>query len=161
MLYPILKSLQSRDKTTQLELSSEIEMSLSFIASGCLAALVDDKTAFVFKGYQSEIELLRDIEQILFGFEFIKRPEFPSVRMYFDLIARENKPYRFDYFFGIDSDEEIGLLSKLKDQDSFNIIFFDSIIKFSKKVDITREEKKRIESVLKEASRSNPLGHPF
>lgn len=113
--------------------------------------LIDDKTAFVFKGPQSEIEMLRDVKQILFGFECIKRPEFPSVRMYFELRDRENKLYQFDYFFGIESDEEIGFLSKLKDQDSFNMILFDSAIRYSKRVNITQEEKKRIESVLDEA----------
>lgn len=124
-------------------------MSLSFIASGCLAVLIDNKTAFVFK--EPQIEMLRDVEQILFGFECIKRPEFPSIRMYFELKDRENKLYKFDYFFGIESDEEIGLLSKLKDQDSFNIILFDSAIMCLKGVEITQEEKKRIEYVLNEA----------
>jgi hypothetical protein len=153
LLSTILKSLQQRNKRTQIELSSEIKMSLSFIASGCLVALIDGKTAFVFKGPQSEIEMLRDVKQILFGLECIKRPEFPSVRMYFEIRDRENKPYQFDCFFDIESDEEIGLLNKLKDQDSFNIIFFDSGIRYSKRVNITQEEKKRIKSVLDEAER--------
>src|ERR1700758_3316567 len=122
-------------------------MSLSLIESGCLATLLDNKTAFVFKGSQIEIELLRKTEQILFGFECIKRPEFPSVRMYFEIRDRENKPYQFDCLFSIESDEEIRLLSKLKDQDSFNIIFFDSEIRYLKGVNITQEEKKRIKSV--------------
>jgi hypothetical protein len=73
--------------------------------------------------------------------------------MYFDIRDRENKPYQFDYFFGIDSDEEIGLLSRLKDQDSFIIIFLDSEIRYSKRVNITQEEKKIIKSVLDEISK--------
>lgn len=141
------------EKTTQIELSSEIKMSLSFISSGCLAVLIDDKTAFVLKESQSEIEMLRDIEQILFGLECIKRLEFPSVRMYFEIRDRENKPYQFDCFFGIESDEEVRLLSKLKDQDSFNIILFDAEIGYSRRVKISEEQREKIKSVLDEAGR--------
>ncbi|MGE5445387.1 MAG: hypothetical protein ACM3SR_12430 [Ignavibacteriales bacterium] len=141
------------EETTQIELSSEIKMSLSFISSGCLAVLIDDKTAFVLKESQSEIEMLRDIEQILFGLECIKRLEFPSVRMYFEIRDRENKPYQFDCFFGIESDEEVRLLSKLKDQDSFNIILFDAEIGYSRRVKISEEQREKIKSVLDEAGR--------
>lgn len=141
------------EETTQIELSSEIKMSLSFISSGCLAVLIDDKTAFVLKESHSEIEMLRDIEQILFGLECIKRLEFPSVRMYFEIRDRENKPYQFDCFFGIESDEEVRLLSKLKDQDSFNIILFDAEIGYSRRVKISEEQREKIKSVLDEAGR--------
>ncbi len=153
MLSRILKSLQKAitSKTSRAELSSEPNMSLSLIESGCLATLIDSKTAFVFKGSQSEIELLRKTPQILYGFECIKRPEFPSVRIYFELRNRENQPYQFDYFFGIESDGDIELLIKLKDQDHFDIFFFDFAIRYSKRVKIGVEEKKRIKSVLDEA----------
>lgn len=140
-------------ETTQIELSSEIKMSLSFISSGCLAVLIDDKTAFVLKESQIEIEMLRGVKQILFGLECVKRPEFPSVRMYFEIRDRENKPYQFDCFFGIEFDEEVTLLSKLKDQDSFNIIFFDSEIEYSRRVKISEEQREKIKSVLDEAER--------
>jgi hypothetical protein len=162
LLSAILKPLQRRNKATQLELSPEIKMSLSFITSGCLAVLIGEKTAFVFKGSETEIELLSDVEQILFEFECIQRSEFPSVRMYFELSNRENKPYQFDYCFGIESDEEIGLLSRLRGQDSFNIFFFDSGIRYSKTIDITQEGKKKIECVLDEAiSRGDQPGRPY
>jgi len=140
-------------ETTQIELSSEIKMSLSFISSGCLAVPIGDKTAFVLKESQSEIEMLRGVEQILYGLECIKRPEFPSVRMYFEIRDRENKSYQFDCFFGIESDEEVRLLRELKDQDSFNIIFFDSEIGYSRRVKISEEQREKIKSVLDEAER--------
>ncbi len=128
-------------------------MSLSFISSGCLAVPIGDKTAFVLKESQSEIEMLRGVEQILYGLECIKRPEFPSVRMYFEIRDRENKSYQFDCFFGIESDEEVRLLRELKDQDSFNIIFFDSEIGYSRRVKISEEQREKIKSVLDEAER--------
>ncbi len=152
MLSRILKSLQKliTNKPTQVELSPELNMTLSLIESGCLATLIDNKTAFVVKGSQSEIELLREPHQILYWFECIKRPEFPSVRIYFELRNRENQPYHFDYFFGIESDGDIELLNKLKDQDHFDIYFFDFAIRYSKRVKIGEEEKKRIKSALDE-----------
>ncbi|MER3447469.1 MAG: hypothetical protein C4291_11805 [Candidatus Dadabacteria bacterium] len=150
MVPTTLRSLQRRDKT-QIELPPEINLSLSFIETGCLVTLIDGKVTFVFKGTQTEIELLRDAKQIIFGFEYIRRPEFPSVRMYFESRDRENKPYQFDYLFGIESDEEMELLVRLKDQDSFNIILIDSEIRYSKRVNITQEGKEIIKSVMDEA----------
>jgi hypothetical protein len=73
-------------------------MSLSFIESGCLAASVNGKTVFVFKGTQDEIDSLKKAEQVLFGFECIKRPEFPSMRMYFELMSGANKLQLCDTF---------------------------------------------------------------
>jgi len=153
LLSRILKSIQriTGDKRDLIKLSSEIEMTLSFMESGCLPTLANGKTVFIFKGPQDEIESLRETEQVLFGFECIKRPEFPSVRMHFELRGKANKPYRFDYFFGIESEEEIELLGRLKYQDHFDMFFFDSEIRYSKRIEISEEEKRKIKAVFDEA----------
>ncbi len=138
-------------KTTRIELSHEIKMTLSFIESGCLATSLNNMTVFVFKGSHNEIESINKTSQIFFGLECIKRPEFPSVRMYFDLRDKSNKPYPFDYFFNIESDEDMKLLGKLLEQDYFDILFFDSRIAHSRRIEIAKKDKEKIEKVLDQA----------
>jgi hypothetical protein len=56
------------------------------------------------------------------------------------------------YFFGIESDEEMGLLRSLKDQDYFDILCFSSDeIVYSKRVNIKEVEKEKIKTILNEA----------
>ena len=138
-------------KTTRVELTHEIKMTLSFMESGCLATSLNDMTVFVFKGSHNEIESINKTSQIFFGLECIKRPEFPSVRMYFDLRDKSNKPYPFDYFFNIESDEDMKLLGKLLEQDYFDILFFDSRIAHSRRIEIAKKDKEKIEKVLHQA----------
>lgn len=134
-----------------ITLDHELELTLSLIESGCLATTLENKTSFIFKGDQRLIDSLKDTEKIRFDFECIKRKEFPSVVIHFDLLSKARLLYRFEYFFGIESTEEIKLLKNLKEQDHFDIYFLDSKIEFSKRVSITTEEKEKIGTVLEEA----------
>jgi hypothetical protein len=143
---------QTDEETTpKVELTPELMTTLSFIDQGCLPNLIDDKTAFIFKAPQEKIDSLKFIKTVLFGFECIKRPEFPSVKMYFTLIDKKNKPHRFDYFFGIESDEDMELLERLKDQDYLDLIFFSDKIEYLKRVKISNADKEKIKSVTAEA----------
>ena len=71
--------------------------------------------------------------------------------MYFDLRDKSNKPYLFDYFFNIESDEDMKLLGKLLEQDYFDILSFDSRIAHSRRIEITKKDKEKIEKVLYQA----------
>ena len=141
------------NKTLNIELSPELKASLSFIESGCLATRINNNTGFVLKGTRDEISSLKQSEYISFGFECIRRPEFPSVRMYFELRGRDDNAQSFDYFFGIESDEDMELLRSLKGQHYFDILFSDSDeIKYSRRVRIKEEERKMLRAILDEAT---------
>ena len=135
----------------KLEFTPGLMTTLSFIDRGCLPNLIDGKTAFIFKVAQEKIDSLKNIKNILFGFECIKRPEFPSVKMYFSLIDKKNKPHRFDYFFSIESDVDMELLERLKDQDYLDMIFFSEKIEYLKRVKISNTDKDKIITVTAEA----------
>ena len=134
-----------------ITLDHELELTLSLIESGCLATTLENKTSFIFKGDQRLIDSLKNTEKIRFDLECIKRKEFPSVVIHFYLLSKARLLYRFEYFFGIESSEEIELLENLKEQDHFDIYFLDSKIEYSKRVSITTEEKEKIGTVLEEA----------
>lgn len=138
-------------KTPTVEFPKELMMTLSFIESGCLATSLNNMTVFVFKGSHNEIESINKTSRIFFGLECIKRPEFPSVRINFDLRDKSDKAYLFDYFFNIESDEDMKLLGNLKVQDYFDIFFFDSRIVHSRRIEITKKDKEKIENVLDRA----------
>ncbi|HSE84559.1 MAG TPA: hypothetical protein VLB01_08435 [Thermodesulfobacteriota bacterium] len=154
MLSSLLRLLQKvgGDKVLNIELSPELKTSLAFIESGCLAIWIDSNAGFVFKGTRNEINSLKQYEHVNLGFECIKRPEFPSVRMYFELMNRDNKAQSFDYLFGIESDEDMELLRSLKGQGYFDILFSDSDkIRYSRRIRIKEEERKALGAILDEA----------
>jgi len=133
------------------EIDSELEITLSLIESGCLATLINNRTIFIYKGAQEIIDSIGDINEISFDLNCIKRQEFPSVVMQFYLINKNNKTYKFEYFFGIESEQDMKLLECLKDQDHFNIYFMDSNLQFSKRIPISEIDKDSIKSVTLEA----------
>lgn len=138
-------------KTPTVEFPKELMMTLSFIESGCLATSLNNMTVFVFKGSHNEIESINKTSQIFFGLECIKRPEFPSVRINFDLRDKSNKPYLFDYFFNIESNEDMKLLGNIREQDYLDVLFFDSRIVYSKRIEMTKKDKEKIKEVLDQA----------
>ena len=145
-----IKKLRTH-KTPTVEFPKELMMTLSFIESGCLATSLNNMTVFVFKGSHSEIESINKTSQIFFGLECIKRPEFPSVRINFDLRGKSNKPYLFDYFFNIESNEDMKLLGNIREQDYLDVLFFDSRIVYSKRIEMTKKDKEKIKEVLDQA----------
>jgi hypothetical protein len=153
LLSGFLKSLQKiiKDETSQTEFSRELTTALSFIDSGFLPTSADGKTIFIFKGSEEEINSFKETDQVRFEFECIKRPEFPSVKMNLELKDKSNKTSRFDYFFNIESDEEMELLAMLEHQGYFDIIFVDSKIEYSKRVRINKSDRDKIKNTLVEA----------
>ena len=132
------------------EINSELEIALSLIESGCLATLIDNRTTFIYKGAQEIIDSIGDINEISFDLNCIKKQEFPSVVMQFYLVSNINK-FKFEYFFALESQQEMRLLESLKDQDHFDIYFIDSNLEFSKRIPIREIDKDSIRSVILEA----------
>lgn len=135
-----------------LQLNSELEISLSLIESGCIAASINMETAFIFKESPEVIESLLGVEKIFFELKCLKRLEFPSVVMSFYLEDNDKNSYRFEHFFGIDSEEDMELLKKLSDQDHFYLYFFDTRIEYSKRVSLDENDAESINSIIIEAT---------
>lgn len=152
MLSSLLKWLKKLTifQRNSLELPHEARMALSFIESGCLAISLNNRTVFVFKGLSNELESLKKSKRLQFGLECIKRPEFPSVRIYFDFRDESNEPHLFDYFFNMESDEEMKLLKKFEEQDYFDILLFDSRVAYSRRFQLTKKDKEKIKEALDE-----------
>jgi hypothetical protein len=135
-----------------LQLNSELEISLSLIESGCMAASVNNETLFIFKHSKEIIESLRRVEKIAFQLECLKRPEFPTIVMLFYLECNKKNLYQFEYSFAIESEQEMELFNKLLEQDHFYIYFFDTRIQYSKMVSLNNNDAKNIKSIINEAT---------
>ncbi len=117
-----------------------------------MATSVSDETLFIFKHSQDVIDSLREVKEISFELECLKRPEFPTIIMFFRLVGDTNNPYQFEYSFAIESDQELDLLKKLSEQDRFYIYFFDKRVRYSKTVFLNNIDRERIKSMIVEAT---------
>lgn len=135
-----------------MQLNSELEISLSLIESGCVATSINNETLFIFKHSEDVIESLRRVEKITFELECLKRPEFPTIVMLFCLEGTHG-PYRFEYSFAIESEQDMELLVNLAGQDHFCIYFFHATIRYSKIVSLNDIDVEDIKSTIIEATK--------
>ncbi len=142
ILKPLLKN--SNQTLEDINLPPDTEISLSLIESGCIFVSLNNKAALIIKSSLDEIKLLKNINRITLNFELIERPEFPSLGMHIEINTVSNASFKFEYFFNTESMEEIDLLKKLKDQNHFDILFFNTQIEYSKTIELTKEEKSEL-----------------
>ena len=146
ILKPLLKNLDSGSENADLPFDTEI--SLSMIESGCIFVSLDQKAALIIKSSGEKIKELNNINGISFNFELIERPEFPSVGMHLTIKTVSNNEFNFDYFFNTDSPQELELLEKLKKQDHFDMLLFDTEVVHSKRIDFGKNDKLELDSMI-------------
>ncbi|TDI88778.1 MAG: hypothetical protein E2O72_07710 [Candidatus Dadabacteria bacterium] len=151
ILKPLLKN--SNQTLEDINLPPDTEISLSLIESGCIFVSLNKKAALIIKSSLDEIKLLKNINRITLNFELIERPEFPSLGMHLEINTVSNASFKFEYFFSTESMEEIDLLNKLKDQNYFDILFFNTQIEYSKTIELTEEEKSELNSLINKATK--------
>lgn len=151
MLSLILKPLfKTSDITT--ELSFDTEISLSMIESGCIFISLDQMAALIIKGSPDEIDALKNINRITFDFELIERPEFPSLGMKIEIDTASNNSLNFDCFFNTESQGDLDLLKKLKDQNNFDIHFYTTEVLHSKNIELETQDKLEFNSLIDRAT---------
>ncbi|MEQ9619974.1 MAG: hypothetical protein RIG61_12480 [Deltaproteobacteria bacterium] len=150
MLSILLKNLFNKSglKIDLPELNPDTELSLSLIESGCVFVSVGNKTALIIKSAADDLKILQQSNRIYIDFELIKRPEFPTLGAYVIFETGTGAALRFEYFFNIESSEEMELLETLVDQDNFDIILYDGAIKHLKRTTISGDKKKELASLL-------------
>ena len=151
ILKPLLKN--SNQTLEDINLPPDTEISLSLIESGCIFVSLNNKAALIIKSSLDEIKLLKNINRITLNFELIERPEFPSLGMHIEINTVSNTLFKFEYFFSTESMEEIDLLKKLKDRNHFDILFFNTQIEYSKTIELTKEEKSELNSLIIKATK--------
>jgi len=151
ILKPLLKN--SSQTLEDIDISFDTEISLSLIESGCIFVSLNNKATLIIKSSLEEIKLLKNINRLTFNFELIERPEFPSLGMHIEINTVSNTSFKFEYFFNTESVGEIDLLKKLKDQNHFDILFFNTKIEYSKTIELTKEDKSQLNSLINKATK--------
>ncbi len=133
------------------ELDSDTELSLSLIQSGCVYVLLRGKTILIIKKSENDIASLVESDHISLDFELIERPEFPSLGAYINIYDAEDNPTRFEYFFSMESHDEMELLEKLTEQDYLDIVFYTSDVEHVKRTTLNETQKEELTSLLAKA----------
>jgi len=152
ILKPLFKNADN--KIDNIELPFDTELSLSMIESGCIFISLNQLATLIIKSSREEIIQLNNINRITFNFELIERPEFPSLGMHIDINTVTNNSFKFDYFFNTESPEEIELLKKLQHQNHFDILFFDTQVLSSKRIELSKNDKFGFNSLIDKVSQS-------
>jgi len=151
IIKPLLKN--SSQTLEDMELPFDTEISLSLIESGCIFVSLNNTAALIIKSPLEEIKLLKNINKLTFNFELIERPEFPSLGMHIEIKTVSNTSFKFEYFFNTESMGEIDLLKKLNGQNHFDILFFNTKIEYSKTIELTKEDKSQLNSLICKATK--------
>ncbi len=118
---------RSRDGVP-LELTPEVELELSHIASGLVAELTDGEAVLIYKGTPSEADraLVRS-RRVVIEAEALPREEFPAIRLglRFDL-GEGRAPAALDYMASADSPEETAFLRALLSTGRLKLVFIEA-----------------------------------
>lgn len=133
------------------ELHPDTELSLSLIESGCMFARMNDKTALIIKSTGHEIDIMKEFQAITVDFELFERPEFPSLAFSLNMDTKRKRTFRFEYFFNTESEEEMSILGKMCGEKRFDILFYNSSVKFIIRTEISEEQASELGSLLNRA----------
>jgi len=149
----ILKTMINSLKGTPVhkQLSNDTLITLSQIESGCLFISAGNEAFMIIKSTRNEIRELKKLNRITLDIELIERPEFPTIAVYVRIHTSHNRSYDFEYYFNTEASEEMGLLEKLSAQKNIDILLYNDTIVHSEKIELTKEDKSRIASLLGEA----------
>lgn len=153
MLSIILRPFLRRgpDIKVPAAVGKETGITLSMMESGCIFVDIEARAALIIKCTGSDMDSIKKSDIISLRFEHIDRPEFPSVAVSIDIDAPSGPNFRFEYFFSLESEEEKNLLGKLRDQDFFDILYYDSNIEQVRRAALSPEQKKELAGVLDKA----------
>lgn len=153
MLSIILKPFLRRGPDIEVPASvgKETGLTLSMMESGCIFVNIEERAALIIKCTGSDMSSIKESDGISLRFEHIDRPEFPSVAVSIEIDAAAGPNFRFEYFFSLESEEEKALLAKLRDQDFFDILYYDSNIEQVRRAALSAEQKKELTLLLDKA----------
>ncbi|WP_462136983.1 hypothetical protein [Candidatus Mycalebacterium sp.] len=144
---------ESEKITRALEIDSETAMALSVVDAGCFAFSGLDGVVFAVKDLALAFLFENDFEpSVNFQFEFIDKEEFPAVCA-FVFIDAGGSGFSYEYFFSLQSEEDMKNLARLERERRAEIWFTDrdERVRAGLSAFFDSNEKARIESAYKSA----------
>lgn len=143
----------TRDTEAQcLEIEEELRRSLEMIKSGVMGALLGGRPAVIYKGSGERIRSLNGCREAAIRTTSFLRPEFPAVRMDFELRDPDGRAFTLDCSFAADSRDDMDVLRAAARRGELYLVFVEpGGGAHTKKVLLTEIEIAEIEGALSEA----------
>jgi len=130
------------------EIGNETVITLSMMESGCIFVFVEGSPVLILKCSGEDMTALKESDAISLGFELLDRPEFPCITATITVDTASGQQFRFDYYFSLESEEEIELLGLLRDRDYFDILYYDEDIERVRRAALTEAQRTELGSLL-------------
>ena len=80
--------------------------------------------------------------------ELIDRPEFPTIKIHIGLDAVNGAEQNYEYFFNIESRDEISLIDKLTSQNTLPIVLYSAQIDGYKRIRLGKNIKEHLKKLI-------------
>lgn len=149
----ILKNVLNRitGNIETIELPNDTLITLSQIESGCLFIQIEERALMILKENESVIENLSGLNSISINSELIERPEFPTIAAYIKVVTKSGETYGYEYFFNIESSEEMELYENITQQKKIEIVLYDESNMIIKQLKIDENDRAMMTSMLPRA----------
>jgi len=134
----------------EISIPKYIKSELNFIEKGIVSHNIDGELYFIFKNSDAEISYYDDLDEILLDFDPILRDEFPSVRMIIRFFDKNSELFNTDYYFSIESEEEVNHLYSLYSSKNMNIIIYDDKKPICIKFALSKDDIVKINKIIEE-----------
>ncbi|NIP39378.1 MAG: hypothetical protein GWO07_12560 [Candidatus Dadabacteria bacterium] len=137
----------------EIVLPKSIKSELNFIEKGIVSHQIDGIIYYVFKDSRIESLDYMDIEKISLEFDPILRDEFPSVRMIIRFFENNTEIFNMDYYFSVESEQELIHLYDLSRSKHLNIIYYNDGTSVCSKYALNNDELETINKTIDEINR--------
>ncbi|NIP31553.1 MAG: hypothetical protein GTN99_03320 [Candidatus Dadabacteria bacterium] len=110
-------------KKFDILLPKSIKSELNFIEKGIVSYYIQSELFFIIKNNGDETLNHEQIDEVLLEFDPILRDEFPSVRMIIRICSNKTELYNMDYYFSLESEQELNHLYDLSSSKFIKIIY--------------------------------------
>ena len=138
------------NESKQIEISSDLNLSLSLIDSGCILFEEADEAVFLIKDSEAIVDTFSELISLKIAVKAIIRPEFPTILLEIKLKNKKNVSFKYDYFLSTESIEELNLLEKLNNQSQVELFFYDSCLRNGITFMLDKNENLQLEKAINE-----------
>lgn len=149
----VLKSVLNliSGKPENIELTSDTLITLSQIVSGCLFVPYNESVLMIIKDSTHEIEKLLDYSDVRIKTELIERPEFPNIVAYIKFGHHNDESYNYEYYFNVESSEELELFRLLAESKKLETVFYDETTSSIKRIKVDDKDRALMSTVYQKA----------
>ena len=118
------------------------------IQSGMVFTELEDKIILILKETAEMVSALITVNSAKMDFEYIDRPEFPSIGADLRMKTVKGLSVKYSYFFNSEAEYELNLLEKILNQREVYLCFFSDILTMSCILQLEEHEKVSLAGII-------------